>query len=238
MSGNGYGLGDLGRMLYDDGIEPVPDYPLKRAFDVAGSLALIGLSAPVMVLAAGAIMLEGALDPKADGPVLYVQKRYGKGGEPFDMLKFRTMYDGADRRLHEVIGGQAVDSSGPAGPDPRVTRVGRFLRKHHLDELPQTWDVLRGRMSIVGPRPHDDYRTRIILDKGSRTRYRCRPGLTGPFQTRKTDRCDVSHVGELEDAYVKSLDKGYSLWGDVRYVFKSLPVVLFGRKHNYRSRVF
>lgn len=113
-----------------------PYDPIKRLIDLAISSAALLLAAPVLLLAAGAVKLT------SKGPALYRARRAGRDGEPFDMLKLRTMTEGADRQ-----------SAITAGGDPRVTAAGRFLRRTKIDELPQLWNILRGEMSLVGPRP-------------------------------------------------------------------------------------
>lgn len=134
---------------------------LKRIFDVAVSAGALVITAPIMVLAALAIKIGSR------GPVLYRQARIGRGGRPFTILKFRTMVPGADE-----LGGSSTPTD-----DPRVTRVGRFLRRYNLDELPQLFNVLKGDMSIVGPRPEVPRYVDIFSDD-ERMILSVRPGLT------------------------------------------------------------
>jgi lipopolysaccharide/colanic/teichoic acid biosynthesis glycosyltransferase len=149
---------------------------IKRVLDLLGSSLLLLLLAPVFALIALAIKIDSR------GPVFFRQERVGQGGKPFTMVKFRSMDDGAETRLDEV-----VDLSNLAEPafkvrnDPRVTRVGRFLRRTSLDELPQLINVLTGHMSLVGPRPEESAVVELY-DERQRVRLAAKPGLTGPMQ--------------------------------------------------------
>ncbi|MCC6497754.1 MAG: sugar transferase, partial [Propionibacteriaceae bacterium] len=149
---------------------------IKRTFDVLGSSVLLLLAAPVMGLVALAIKLEDG------GPVLFRQPRVGRKGEIFQCLKFRSMVLDAEARLAELAA--ANEGSGPLFKmthDPRITKVGRFIRRFSLDELPQLWNALRGDMSLVGPRPA--LPTEVAqYDSDTRRRLDVRPGLTGLWQ--------------------------------------------------------
>jgi lipopolysaccharide/colanic/teichoic acid biosynthesis glycosyltransferase len=138
-------------------------HPLNRALDAAGAGAALVLAGPVLGVAALAVKLEDG------GPVLYRQRRVGKDGVEFELLKLRTMVVGAERRG----AGFAVDRD-----DPRITRVGRILRRLSVDELPQLWNVLRGEMSLIGPRPTLRYQVEAYTDR-QRRRLEVKPGLTG-----------------------------------------------------------
>ncbi|MCC6496408.1 MAG: sugar transferase, partial [Propionibacteriaceae bacterium] len=149
---------------------------IKRTFDVLGSSVLLLLAAPVMGLVALAIKLEDG------GPVLFRQPRVGRKGEIFDCLKFRSMVVDAEARLAELAA--ANEGSGPLFKlthDPRITKVGRFIRRFSLDELPQLWNALRGDMSLVGPRPALPSEV-AQYDSDTRRRLDVRPGLTGLWQ--------------------------------------------------------
>ena len=149
---------------------------MKRLMDVAVSgFVLLALS-PLLALIALAILLDGGR------PVLFRQQRAGEGGEPFTMMKFRTMVIDAEQRLPELIDVASLDQ--PAFKirnDPRVTRVGRLLRRTSLDELPQLFNVLRGDMSLVGPRP-EEVAIVALYDERQRGRLAVKPGITGPMQ--------------------------------------------------------
>ena len=136
---------------------------MNRALDVAGAALGLTVSAPVLAVAAVAIKLEDG------GPVLYRQRRVGRDGVPFDLLKLRTMVVGAERQG----AGWAVNRG-----DPRITRAGRVLRRLSLDELPQLWNVLRGDMSLIGPRPTLAYQVERYTPR-QRRRLEVKPGLTG-----------------------------------------------------------
>jgi exopolysaccharide biosynthesis polyprenyl glycosylphosphotransferase len=149
---------------------------IKRALDLTISSLSLLILAPLFALIAIAIKVDSR------GPVFFRQERVGKGGKPFTIVKFRSMDDGAEARLDEV-----VDLSSLAEPafkvrnDPRVTRVGRFLRRTSLDELPQLINVLTGHMSLVGPRPEESAVVELY-DERQRVRLAAKPGLTGPMQ--------------------------------------------------------
>ena len=153
---------------------PLLQLAVKRAIDIAGSAVALVILAPVLLLIAAAIRMESA------GPSLFIQRRWGKGGRVINVLKFRTMYS----HLCDVSGVAQTQSS-----DPRVTRVGSFLRRSNLDELPQLWNILVGDMSIVGPRCHAiGMKAAGVLYEELvpeyHTRHRMRPGLTGLAQVR------------------------------------------------------
>jgi exopolysaccharide biosynthesis polyprenyl glycosylphosphotransferase len=149
---------------------------MKRAMDILISATVLLLLSPVLALIAVAILLD------TGRPVLFRQRRAGEGGKPFTMLKFRTMVVDAEQRLPELIDVATLDQ--PAfkiRDDPRVTRVGRFLRRMSLDELPQLFNVLRGDMSLVGPRP-EELAIVALYDERQRGRLAVKPGVTGPMQ--------------------------------------------------------
>jgi len=177
-AGNAFGL-----MIDADWLPPAAElYGLaKRAFDAAAGAALLVLSAPVVAAAMAAIKLTSA------GPCLYSQTRVGRNGRPFTMYKIRTMARDCERATGPVW-------SAPG--DPRVTAVGRFLRRTHLDELPQFWNIVRGEMSLVGPRPERPEfvgRLEAAIPQYTR-RLLVTPGLTGLAQVRLPPDTDVPGV--------------------------------------------
>lgn len=191
----------------------------KRALDVA--IALLAL--PVFLLLLVPIAL--AIRIESRGPTFFRATRYGQYGRRISVLKFRSMQDGAEQRLEEFR--ELSNTDGPsfkAPRDPRITRVGRLLRKTSLDELPQILSVLRGDMSIVGPRPVQDLDFRGHEDALAR-RNLVKPGLTGLWQ--------VSGRSDLPFAEMTALDLRYveecSLWLDCRIVLRTIPAVLTGR---------
>jgi lipopolysaccharide/colanic/teichoic acid biosynthesis glycosyltransferase len=192
---------------------------LKRALDVMGAaLGLLAL-APAIAVIAVAIKLDGG------GPVLYRQQRVGRHGRRFQMLKFRTMVPGADalkdalRAHNEARGGLFKIAD-----DPRVTRVGRWLRRSALDELPQLLNILKGEMSLVGPRPlvvEEDER----IAGHHRRRLELLPGMTGPWQILGPVRASLGEMVAIDHRYVAH----WSLWTDVKILLRTVPHVL-GRR--------
>ena len=149
---------------------------MKRAMDVVGSAFLLLLLSPLLVLIALAILADSGR------PVLFRQRRIGEAGKPFNVLKFRTMVTDAERRLPELIDLSTLDEPAFKIPDdPRVTRIGRRLRRSSFDELPQLLNVLRGDMSLVGPRPEEEAVV-ALYDERQRGRLAVKPGMTGPMQ--------------------------------------------------------
>jgi exopolysaccharide biosynthesis polyprenyl glycosylphosphotransferase len=192
---------------------------LKRAFDLLGVAIGLLAAAPLMIAIAVAVKLDGG------GPVLFRQLRVGKHGRRFEMLKFRTMVPGAEgmkdalRERNEVQGGMFKIAD-----DPRVTRVGRLLRKSALDELPQLLNVLRGEMSLVGPRP-------LVVDEDrriagwNRRRLELTPGMTGPWQILGHTRVPLGEMVAIDYLYVAN----WSLWNDVKILLRTVPHVLWMR---------
>ncbi len=195
---------------------------LKRLLDVSGALALGFVSLPFMIVAAVAICFS------SKGPVLFKQVRVGKGNRAFTTLKFRTMYTDAAERLHEYLRKDARlneqwTSVHKLKDDPRVTFIGRFLRRFSLDELPQLWNVLVGDMSLVGPRP---IVVREIEKYGSNyaAYERARPGLTGLWQV--SGRTDTTYQERVD--YDSFYVRNWSLRLDARIIARTLRAVLSG----------
>jgi exopolysaccharide biosynthesis polyprenyl glycosylphosphotransferase len=195
------------------------DWAVKRAFDIGVSAAILVLFLPLWLL----IALASKLDSR--GPVLYVDRRIGVGEREFGMLKFRTMVANAP-----ALQSQLEDANEAAGAlfkirdDPRVTRVGRVLRRLSLDEIPQIWNVLRGEMSLVGPRPLPlrDYR---LLEEWHRARYAVLPGMTGLWQISGRSGLDFDDLVRLDFAYLEN----WSIWLDITIIARTIPAVLRGR---------
>ncbi len=214
---------------------------LKRALDVVGALIGLVLSAPLVPLIALAIKLDSR------GPVLYVQERVGQEGRVFRMVKFRSMVDGAEEMLSESVD-TCTEPSRSIGPssapsarlracpehsegagfklrhDPRVTRVGRILRRTSLDEIPQFWNVLRGEMSLVGPRP-EEVRVVHLYTDWHRHRLAVKPGMTGPMQINGRGDLPLDDRVRLEIGYIEN----YSLRTDLAMLLKTVPAMLLGR---------
>ena len=195
----------------------------KRLIDVAGSGVGLLLLAPVLLAVALAVRLS------SPGPVLFRQFRLGRGGRPFYVLKFRTMVVDAERRLAEL----EAQNEAAGGVlfkirrDPRVTPIGRFLRRTSLDELPQLWNVLRGEMSLVGPRPlqlRDSHRLEAMDAQAFAVRLSVTPGVTGAWQV--GGRSDGTEGMVRQDLdYVAN----WSLAEDFKILLLTIPVVLSGR---------
>jgi exopolysaccharide biosynthesis polyprenyl glycosylphosphotransferase len=188
---------------------------IKRSLDVFGSALLLVLCSPFIVLAAVSIKLDSR------GPVFFKQQRIGKGGRPFELLKFRTMVVGAEHQTAELL----CESTDPdwlkLDYDPRITRVGKFLRLFSLDEMPQMWNVLKGEMSLVGPRPLIESEDRRI-DGWARSRVDLTPGITGLWQVLGRTNIPFEEMIKLDYMYVTN----WSLWTDIRLILKTLPVVI------------
>jgi exopolysaccharide biosynthesis polyprenyl glycosylphosphotransferase len=191
---------------------------IKRTIDLIGSLAGLIVLAPVMLLAALLIRIT------SPGPVIFTQRRCGKHGKPFKMFKFRSMHSDAEQRRHELE--EFNQMSGPVFKlenDPRITPLGRWLRRYSIDELPQLFNVLAGQMSLVGPRPLPTYEVENFANPAQRRRLSVKPGVTCLWQ--------ISGRNEVRDfeTWVK-LDLDYidnwSIWLDFRILLQTVPAVL------------
>jgi exopolysaccharide biosynthesis polyprenyl glycosylphosphotransferase len=195
---------------------------IKRVVDVAVASGLLILFAPVLAVLALAIKLDSR------GPVLFTQERVGRKGRTFRLLKLRTMTTDAEARREELLGLSADPNWLKVENDPRVTVVGGWLRRLSLDELPQLWNVVRGEMSLVGPRPlvpHEDER---VEDWARRRRLELTPGLTGYWQVLGRTRIPFEEMVKLDYLYVMN----WSLWEDIRLMLRTLPVILSGEGAN------
>jgi exopolysaccharide biosynthesis polyprenyl glycosylphosphotransferase len=196
---------------------------LKRALDVvAGTIALVVL-APVLAACAIAIKLN------SPGPVFFRQRRIGRNDEPFELFKFRSMYNGADGQKQDVAtlnlhGGGTQVGMFKIRSDPRITRVGAFLRRYSLDELPQLFNILRGQMSFVGPRPLIENEDRQVEGR-FRRRLGITPGLTGPWQVNGRSEIPFDEMVSLDYLYATN----WSLWGDVKLLMRTVSAVLRAR---------
>ncbi len=194
---------------------------IKRLIDLTVSATLLVLLAPLMLLIALAIKLD------SKGPVLFVQKRHGYHGRPFRLYKFRTMVVNAEEMLEELrakyneMDGAAFKMKN----DPRVTRVGRFLRKSSLDELPQLYNVLRGDMSLVGPRPLSAADYKLITDINHMRRFSVLPGLTCYWQISGRNLLSFEEWMALDLKYVDN----FRLLEDLKILLATIPAVLKGK---------
>jgi exopolysaccharide biosynthesis polyprenyl glycosylphosphotransferase len=191
---------------------------LKRSLDLVGSLLLLVAMAPVMAFLALVIRLDSA------GPAFFSQTRIGRDGRSFQMLKFRTMVAGADGQKQSLRHLNEADGLFKIAADPRITRVGQSLRRTTLDELPQLLNVLRGEMSLVGPRPlvaEDDRQ----IEGWDRQRLHLTPGMTGHWQILGSSRVPLRDMVAIDYLYVAN----WSLWTDVKILLRTIPYVLWAR---------
>jgi lipopolysaccharide/colanic/teichoic acid biosynthesis glycosyltransferase len=194
---------------------------LKRAMDVTWSAAALLMLSPLLLLIALVIKLDSR------GPVLFRQERLGRDLKSFTMYKFRSMREDAGDSLHrEAVRRTAESRRREIGTfksinDPRVTRFGRFLRSTNLDELPNMLNILRGEMSIVGPRPALDYELPYYKDWYYK-RFAVRPGLTGLWQVKRADAEDFDEMIRMDVQYVERL----SLWRDLKYIALTIPSII------------
>jgi exopolysaccharide biosynthesis polyprenyl glycosylphosphotransferase len=191
---------------------------IKRGFDLAGSGALLVLLSPLFLAIAVTIRVTSA------GSVFFRQTRVGRDGRPFQMLKFRSMVVDAEERKRSLWELNEADGLFKIDNDPRVTRIGRLLRRTWLDELPQLLNVWRGEMSLVGPRP-------LVLDEDQliqgwyRKRLDLTPGMTGPWQILGAARVPLREMVAIDYLYVAN----WSLWGDVKVLLRTFPCMLARR---------
>ncbi len=189
----------------------------KRAFDIFGSGALILALSPVLLTVAMVVRLSSA------GPVLYRQERVGRNGQPFEMLKFRSMRVNADAELQGLLAAQGTSDSPlfKVRDDPRITPVGGFLRKHSVDEFPQLLNVFKGDMSLVGPRPQREGEVRLY-DSAAKRRLIVQPGMTGLWQVSGRSSLSWEDAIRLDLYYVEN----WSLTSDILILWKTVRAVV------------
>ena len=191
---------------------------IKRMFDILSSAVMLILLSPIFLIIIIAIKID---DP---GPAFFVQQRNGLNGKIFKMFKFRSMYQNAPE-LHSGLG-ELNEMEGPVfkiKEDPRITRVGYFLRRSSIDELPQLLNILLGDMSVVGPRPLPDYES-VNLSENHKQRMLVRPGLLCYWQVRGRTRIPFDEWMELDLKYINEAD----LWVDFKIILEGIPAVLTG----------
>jgi exopolysaccharide biosynthesis polyprenyl glycosylphosphotransferase len=191
---------------------------VKRLLDIAGSAFLLVVLSPLLALVAVLVKSD------SPGPALFRQERVGLHGRTFQVLKFRSMCSDAEEQLeqlsrHNQIKGHAFKLD----QDPRTTRVGRFLRRCSLDELPQLWNVLRGEMSLVGPRPPLPSEV-ANYDVWHRRRLSMKPGMTGLWQVDGRNEREFDRWVETDLEYIDT----WSLWLDFKIIARTVPAVLAG----------
>jgi lipopolysaccharide/colanic/teichoic acid biosynthesis glycosyltransferase len=195
---------------------------LKRSLDVLLVLAALPVVLPVVLLLALLVRRDG-------GPAFYTQPRIGRGGRTYRIWKLRTMVPDADARLASHLAADDAaqtewDSTQKLKCDPRITRMGRLLRKSSLDELPQLWNVLKGDMSLVGPRPMMVNQQHLYPGHAY---YRLRPGITGPWQVSARNDSSFADRARYDTAY----DRDLSFMTDLRLILATVTVVLRGTGH-------
>jgi exopolysaccharide biosynthesis polyprenyl glycosylphosphotransferase len=191
---------------------------IKRAVDIVGSIACMLVTAPLMGLITLAIKID------SPGPIIFRQTRVGLDGKLFEMYKFRSMRQGAEGELEDLHELDEVDGvTFKIKKDPRTTRVGRFLRRTSLDELPQFWNVLRGEMSLVGPRPNLPEEVGCYVE-WHKKRLQVPPGITGMWQVSGRSLLSFDETVLLDLYYVEN----WSLWLDCKILLRTVPTVLTG----------
>lgn len=197
---------------------------VKRAIDFSGALVGLLILTPVMLAVAVLIRLD------SPGPIFFRQLRRGHHGRLFWVLKFRTMQVDAEQKLKDL----EADNESPGNVlfkmknDPRVTPLGRFLRKSSLDELPQLINILRGEMSVVGPRPlqlRDSDMLQSLDSEGYQRRLDVMPGLTGPWQVSGRSGIDYARMVELDVEYAQN----WTILGDISIILRTFVAVIVGR---------
>lgn len=204
---------------------------MKRIMDIVGSVAALVCLSPILLLVAAAVKLT------SDGPILFRQKRIGQHGEPFTFLKFRSMYVNNDARHHreyvqKLIAGKAEKQPSNGNgtgvykltKDPRVTGVGSFLRRTSLDELPQFFNVLQGKMSLVGPRPPVPYEVEAYDVWHRRRLLEAKPGITGLWQVNGRSRVKFDDMVRLDLRYART----WSPWMDLKILLRTPGAVVLG----------
>lgn len=192
----------------------------KRALDITVSILLLILLLPLFLIAGALIKID------SPGPVFFIQERMGYNKRRFPLLKFRTMVADAEAKLKDVA--CLNIETGPAFKirnDPRITRFGKLLRKTSLDELPQLINILRGEMSLVGPRPLFGWEIERISEPWIKRRFSMKPGLTGLWQVSGRSNMDFSKRIRLDLQYIDN----WSIWMDLMIILKTVPAVLLGR---------
>jgi exopolysaccharide biosynthesis polyprenyl glycosylphosphotransferase len=209
---------DFPAMVYSSEPENRMLLTVKSCIDWFGGIVGLLLSIPITLLAAIAIKLEDG------GPIFFKQTRSGKNGKPFQMLKFRTMVPDAEKQKAKLL--DKNEMSGPVFKikrDPRITRVGALMRKTSIDEVPQFFNVVRGDMSLVGPRPPLPSEV-AKYDRWQRRKLVVKPGLTCLWQVNGRNHVDFEHWMKLDLEYIDN----WSLWLDTKILFKTVPAVFRG----------
>ena len=201
---------------------------IKRTLDVIGSAILLLTLAPLFAVVSALVKLTSR------GPVFFPQERVGADGRPFKMVKFRTMHANADTSIHQRYVEDFIRSSSATRTgeqifkivnDPRVTPVGHFLRRSSLDELPQFWNVLKGEMSLVGPRPPLPYEVAKYKSWHKRRLLEAKPGITGAWQVNGRSRTTFEEMVRLDLRYARN----YTLWTDLKIIAATPKAMISGK---------
>ncbi|MGK5595349.1 MAG: sugar transferase [Parachlamydiaceae bacterium] len=202
----------------------IKHYPFKRTFDIAFSLLALIIGLPVFLLLALLVRFS------SKGRIIYSHERVGKSGKTFRCYKFRTMYQDADQRLKDILAKDPElqkewDKKHKLKNDPRITRIGAFLRKTSLDELPQFWNVLIGDLSVVGPRPVVKTEVQRFFGNRAPLILSVRPGLTGIWQVSGRSNTSYEERLAMDEEYIGK----QSLLLDLKLIAKTVPAMLFSR---------
>ncbi|MBA3239378.1 MAG: sugar transferase [Parachlamydiaceae bacterium] len=208
---------------FEKGVE-IKHKPLKRTFDITFSIFALLFGLPCFLLIAMCVKLSSR------GPIFYSHERIGRGGKPFFCYKFRSMYKDSDERLKDLLNlhpelRKEWEKTHKLKNDPRITPIGLFLRKSSLDELPQFWNVLRGDLSVVGPRPVIKQEIEKYFGEKASVILSVRPGLTGIWQVSGRNNTAYSHRIQLDELYVNR----QSLLLDLKLIAKTIPAMIFSK---------
>jgi len=224
-----FGADPFERMACRQKVRRIVRAVTKRGLDITGSLALLALLSPVFLIVAALVKLTSS------GPVIFRQARVGRSARLFTMLKFRTMRIDADDAIHQQYVTQFITASHQHSRssdavykivnDPRLTPIGRFLRKTSLDELPQFWNVLTGDMSLVGPRPPVPYEVNHYKPWHRRRVLEVKPGVTGLWQVTGRSRTTFEDMVRLDLRYARTC----SLWNDIKILLATPRAVVTGK---------
>lgn len=195
---------------------------VKRCFDIVFSLMVLILISPLYLFLAIVVKCS------SKGPIFYASKRVGMGGKTIYCWKFRSMFQNADQKLSSLLESNPEmkkewQENFKLKNDPRITKVGHLLRKTSLDELPQFWNVLKGDLSTVGPRPLSATEVLVVIEKGRSKMFSVRPGLTGIWQTSGRSLVPFEHRIQIEEEYIEK----QSFILDLLIILKTIPAMLF-----------
>jgi lipopolysaccharide/colanic/teichoic acid biosynthesis glycosyltransferase/glycosyltransferase involved in cell wall biosynthesis len=226
LRAGGLGFGLVCGLVYPPKTKPQPhpglssfERLLKRIVDILGALVGLVILSPVLLLSAIAIKIDSA------GGVIFSQERVGENGKAFRLFKLRTMGAESAAQIDVLLNHSPLEGPVYKIPnDPRITRTGRFNRRWSLDEIPQFWNILKGEMSLVGPRPEETWVVEQY-DDTQRQRLVMKPGLTGPMQISGRGVLSMDERLELEMEYINH----YSVWKDIKIIFQTIPAVISGR---------